>query len=63
MRTSLARHRDEIEFALRELVEEFDADAVALCEATSWFQAADRIERLGAALKLLVAPRVEASGV
>ena len=62
MRTSLARHRDEIEFALRELVEEFDPDAVALCEATSWFQAADRIERLGAALKLLVAPRVETSG-
>jgi len=63
MRTSHARHLDEIEFALRELVAEFDPDAVALCDARRWFQAADRVERLAASLKTLVAPRVEAAGV
>jgi len=57
-----ARHLDEIEFALRELVDEFDPNAVALCDARRWFQAADRIERVGAALKTLVAPRVDAAG-
>ena len=61
MRTSHARHLDEIEFALRELVAEFDPDAVAPCDARRWFQAADRIERLAAALKTLLAPRVAES--
>src|SRR5689334_14248965 len=62
MRTSHARHLEQIEFALRELVDEFDPNAVALCDARRWFQAADRIERFGAALKTLVAPRVDAAG-
>jgi len=61
MRTSHARHLDEIEFALRELVAEFDPDAVAPCDARRWFQAADRIERLAVALKTLLAPRVAES--
>jgi hypothetical protein len=62
MRTSHARHLGEIEWALRELVDEFDPNAVALCEAPDMFRAADRVERLGAALKVLIAPRVEAAG-
>jgi hypothetical protein len=62
MRTSHARHLGDIELALRELVCEFDPHALPLCEAPEMFRAADRVERLAAALKLLVATRVERSG-
>jgi hypothetical protein len=60
---SRARHLSEIEFALRELVAEFDPYALALCEAPDMFRAADRVERLAASLKVLLARRVEAAGV
>ena len=45
MRTSHARHLDEIEFALRELVAEFDPDAVALSDAPKVWQTAARVVR------------------
>ena len=59
MRTSHARHLGEIEFALRELVSEFDPDAVALCEVPAVWQTAARVGCLVDALKLLLARRVE----
>src|SRR4051794_22916635 len=57
-----ARHLGDIECALRELVDEFDPDAVALCEATRWWQAFDRVERLAASAKILLARRVDEAG-
>jgi hypothetical protein len=62
MRTSHARHIDEIEFALRELVDELDPDAVALCEVSRVWQAFDRVERLASSAKILLARRVDESG-
>ena len=62
MRTSHARHLDEIEFAMRELVAEFDPDAVALCDAPRMWQQFDRVERLAASAKILMARRVDEAG-
>jgi hypothetical protein len=62
MRTSHARHIDEIEFALRELVDEFDPDAAALCQVSRMWRAFDRVERLASSAKTLLARRVEESG-
>jgi hypothetical protein len=61
-RTSHARLLSEINFAVREWVEEFDPGAVALCEAPSLWRELDEIERRVAAAKLLLAPRVDAAG-
>jgi hypothetical protein len=63
MRTSHARHLNEIEFALRELAAEFDPNAVALCEAPRLWQTAVRAARFAESIALLLAPRVEAAGV
>src|SRR4051794_2731612 len=57
-----ARHLGDIECALSELVEEFDPDAIALCEATRWWQAFDRVERLASSAKILLARRVDQAG-
>jgi hypothetical protein len=59
MRTSHARHLGEIEFALRELVAEFDPDAVALCDAPAMWQTATRVVRLAESIEILLARRVE----
>ena len=48
---------------MRELVAEFDPHTVALCEAPDMWRAADRVERLAAAVKVLLAPRVEQAGM
>jgi hypothetical protein len=61
-RTSHARHLGEIEFALRELVDELDPHAVASCEASDMWRAFDRVERLAASAKILLAPRVDQAG-
>src|SRR5690349_4653673 len=63
MRTSHARHLNEIEFALRELAQEFDPNAVALCEAPALWHLAMRAARYAESIALLLAPRVEASEV
>jgi hypothetical protein len=62
MRTSHARHLNEIEFALRELVDELDPHAVPLCEAPKMWRKFDQVERLAASAKLLLAPRVDEAG-
>src|SRR5689334_14452720 len=62
MRTSHARHLGEIECALSELVTELDPDAVALCEAPRLWQQFDRVERLAASAKILLARRVDEAG-
>jgi hypothetical protein len=62
MRTSHARHLGEIKLAMRELVEEFDPGAVALCESRAMWRDFDEVERLAAAAKLLLATRVEKAG-
>src|SRR6476660_1932850 len=62
MRTSHARHLDEIEFALRELAAEFDPNAVSLCEAPTMWETAVRAARFAEAIAILLAPRVEQSG-
>src|ERR1044071_8039086 len=59
MRRTHARHLDEIEFALRELVAELDPDAVALCDAPRLWQHFDRVERLAAAAQILCARRAD----
>src|SRR5690242_10596275 len=59
MRTSHARHLGEIEFALRELVDEFDPDAVALCDAPKMWQAFARVAGLATSAQTLLARRVE----
>ena len=48
---------------MRELVAEFDPNAVALCEAPEMFRLADRVERFAVTLKVLLARRVEAAGL
>ena len=63
MRTSHARHLNEIEWALGELVEELDPDAVPLCETSAMWQTAARVGCLVDALKILLARRVDESGV
>src|SRR5689334_4600349 len=63
MRTSHARNLNEIEFALGELVAEFDADALACCEAPAMWKTATRVRRLAESLEILLARRVEESGV
>src|SRR5262249_38641654 len=62
VRTSHARHLNGIECALRELVDEVDPDAVALCEARAMWRQFDRVEREAAAAKILLARRVEEAG-
>jgi hypothetical protein len=62
MRTSHARHLGEIEWALRELVDEFDPDALPLCETSAMWQSAARVGCLVDSLKLLLARRVDESG-
>jgi len=57
-----ARHLGDIECALSELVEELDPDAVPLCEAPRMWQQFDRVERLAASAKILLARRVDQSG-
>jgi hypothetical protein len=47
---------------MRELVAEFDPDAVPLCEAPGVWATVDEVERLAASVKLLLARRVEESG-
>jgi hypothetical protein len=62
MRTSHARHLNEIEFALRELAAEFDPNAVPLCEAPKLWQTAMRAAGLAESIALLLAPRVDEAG-
>src|SRR5205085_4873860 len=44
------------------VVKRIDLDAIASCDVTEMWQAFDRIERLGASAKTLLAARVEESG-
>src|SRR5438132_11402685 len=62
MRTSHARHLDEIDFALSELVAELDPDGVPLCDAQRMWGQFDRVERLAASAKILLARRVDEAG-
>src|SRR5882672_8354790 len=57
-----ARHLGDIECALSELVADFDPDAVALCDAQSMWEQFDRVERLAASAKILLARRVDEAG-
>jgi len=57
-----ARHLGDIECALSELVADFDPDAVPLCEAQSVWESFDRVERLAASAKILLARRVDEAG-
>src|SRR5690242_7257922 len=57
-----ARHLGDIECALSELVADFDPDAVPLCEAQSMWESFDRVERLAASAKILLARRVDEAG-
>jgi hypothetical protein len=61
-RTSYVRHLDEIEFALRELAQEFDPVAIALCEAPRMRETALRAARFAESIAMLLTPRVEAAG-
>jgi hypothetical protein len=47
---------------MRELVAEFDPNAVPLCDAPSVWRDVDEVERLAASAKLLLARRVDAAG-
>jgi hypothetical protein len=62
MDPSHARFLADIERVLHEYVEELDPDALPLCETPRIFREADQIERLAAAIKTLVARRVDESG-
>ncbi len=57
-----ARHLGDIECALSELVAEFDPDAVPLGEAPVLWEQFDRVERLAASAKILLARRVDEAG-
>src|SRR5213595_3619353 len=57
-----ARHLGEIECALSELVADFDPGAVPLCEAPAMWESFDRVERLAASAKILLARRVDEAG-
>src|SRR2546430_2647169 len=57
-----ARHVGDVERVLRELVAELDPDAVALCDALPLWETYDRVERLAASAKLMLARRVEEAG-
>jgi hypothetical protein len=48
---------------MRELVAGFDADAVPLCVAPSVWATVDEVVRLAASVQVLLARRVEESGV
>src|SRR5690242_4066305 len=60
MRTSHARHLNEIEFAFGEFVAEF---VPAVCDAPTTYQKLARMKRLAEASMILVAQHVEESGV
>jgi hypothetical protein len=53
---------EEIEWALRELAQEFDPDAIALWEVPRMWQSAVRAARLAESIAMLLAPRVDAAG-
>jgi hypothetical protein len=53
---------EEIEWALRELAQEFDPHTIALCEAPRMWQSAVRAARLAESIAMLLAPRVDAAG-
>ena len=57
-----ARHLGDIECALSELVAGLDPDAVPLCEAPALWEQFDRVERLAASAKILLARRVDDAG-
>jgi hypothetical protein len=61
-RTTHVRHIEEIEWALRELAQEFDPYAVPLCETPRMWRSAMRAARLAESIAMLVAPRVEEAG-
>jgi hypothetical protein len=56
-----ARHFGDVEYVIRELVDEFEPDAVPLCEAPRLWKTLDQVERLAASAKTLLARRVEDS--
>jgi hypothetical protein len=62
LRTSQARHLNEIEFALREWVAELDPDAVAFCDAPRTWQQLARMKVLVESAMILLADRVDKSG-
>jgi hypothetical protein len=57
-----ARHFGDVAFVMRELVAEFDPDAVPLCDAPGLWATVDEVERLAVAVKVLLARRVEDAG-
>src|SRR5262245_52192879 len=57
-----ARHFGDVACVMRELVAEFDPDALPLCEAPRVWATVDEVERLAASVKVLLARRVEESG-